>query len=115
LSKSIPIIDNNPKIALRYTGSAYATGSYSGSIIDPYYQYAYLDLHPRNLISNLSASVYLPFFDGEWWSVMVKRTGMEHQLILSYMREIKCMTGVKMEPLLVLLLHPLLVMIVFIE
>jgi hypothetical protein len=23
----------------------------------------------------LSASVYLPFFDGEWWSVMVKRTG----------------------------------------
>jgi hypothetical protein len=23
----------------------------------------------------LTASVYLPFFDGEWWSVMVKRTG----------------------------------------
>jgi hypothetical protein len=67
-------------ITLRYTGSAYSTvfppsGSYSGSIIDPYYQYAYLDFHPHNSFSNLSASVYLPFFDGEWWSVMVKRTG----------------------------------------
>jgi hypothetical protein len=68
-----------PSIALRYTGSAYATGSYSGSIIDPYYQYAYLDFYPNAnpaLIPPwLTASVYLPFFDGEWWSVMVKRTG----------------------------------------
>jgi hypothetical protein len=68
-----------PSISLRYTGSAYATGSYNGSIIDPYYQYAYLDFYPNAnpaLIPPwLTASVYLPFFDGEWWSVMVKRTG----------------------------------------
>ena len=63
-------------ITLRYTGSAYSSGSYSGSIINPYYQYAYLDFHP-NFPSQptLSASVYLPFFNGDWWSVMAKRTG----------------------------------------
>jgi hypothetical protein len=68
-------------LVLRYTGSAYATvfppsGSYSGSIIDPYYQYAYLDFYPNYTDQpTLSASVYLPFFNGDWWSVMAKRTG----------------------------------------
>jgi hypothetical protein len=67
-------------ITLRYTGSAYSTvfppsSSYSGSIINPYYQYAYLDFHPNHISEpTLSASVYLPFFDGEWWSVMAKRS-----------------------------------------
>jgi hypothetical protein len=73
---STKISSHNSAITLRYTGSAYSTGSYSGSIIDPYYQYAYLDFYP-NLIAQptLSASIYLPFFDGEWWSVMAKKTG----------------------------------------
>lgn len=68
-------------ITLRYTGSAYSTvfppsSSYSGSIIDPYYQYAFLDFHPDALSNpSLSASIYLPFFNGEWWSVMAKKTG----------------------------------------
>ena len=70
----------NSAITLRYTGSAYTSGSYSGSIIDPYYQYAFLDFHPNahNQLGspyNKSASIYLPFFDGEWWSVMMKKTG----------------------------------------
>lgn len=68
-------------LVLRYTGSAYATvfppsGSYDGSIIDPYYQYAHLDFYPNYTDQpTLSASVYLPFFNGDWWSVMAKRTG----------------------------------------
>jgi hypothetical protein len=63
-------------ITLRYTGSAYTSGSYNGSIIDPYYQYAFLDFYPNYLLQpTLSASIYLPFFDGEWWSVMAKKTG----------------------------------------
>jgi hypothetical protein len=62
-------------IVLEYTGSGYNTGSYSGSIIDPYYQYANLILYPDiTNYPNTSASVYLPFFDGGWWSVMVNRT-----------------------------------------
>ena len=54
-------------IVLEYTGSGLSSGSYSGSIKDPYYQYGtlkYIDT------SGASASLYLPFFDGGWWSVM---------------------------------------------
>ena len=54
-------------IVLEYTGSGYTSGSYSGSIIDPYYQYATL----KFITGSLSASVYLPFYDGGWWSVLV--------------------------------------------
>jgi hypothetical protein len=55
---------------LEYTGSAYTSGSYNGSTIDPYYQYANLKLR----IGLVSASVYLPFYNGDWWSVMITRT-----------------------------------------
>jgi hypothetical protein len=57
-------------IRLRYTGSGYASGSYSGSIPSSSYQYALLDLIPDTSTISTSASVYLPFFDGNWWSVM---------------------------------------------
>jgi hypothetical protein len=53
-------------IVLEYTGSWKTSGSYSGSIIDPYYQYGTLKL----ISGSTSASAYLPFFDGSWWSVM---------------------------------------------
>jgi hypothetical protein len=54
-------------IALEYTGSGYATGSYSGSIYNNDYQYANL----KFIFDSKTASVYLPFFDGNWWSVML--------------------------------------------
>jgi hypothetical protein len=61
-------------LLLTYTGSGYVSGSYSGSIIDPYHQYATLTFTPDYInYPNSSASIYLPFFDGEWWSVMVTR------------------------------------------
>ena len=75
------IVNPRSTITLRYSGSAYSTvfppsSSYNGSIIDPYYQYAYLDFHPDATVQpNISASIYLPFFDGGWWSVMAKKTG----------------------------------------
>jgi hypothetical protein len=48
------------------------TGSYSGSIIDPYYQYATLNFYPSYTVDpTISASIYLPFFDGGWWSIMI--------------------------------------------
>ena len=55
---------------LVYTGSAYTSGSYNGSIIDPYYQYATLNF----IMGADSASVYLPFYDGGWWSAMITKT-----------------------------------------
>jgi hypothetical protein len=76
--------DSNLFLNLRYAGTGYNTNPptpnnplglpYSGSIVDPYYQYAYLDFYP-NVQSNpsVSASIYLPFFNGDWWSVAVNR------------------------------------------
>jgi len=59
----------NLGVVLEYTGSAYTSGSYSGSIIDPYYQYANL----KFISGSASSSVYLPFYNGGWWSVMVNK------------------------------------------
>lgn len=55
-------------IYLEYTGSL-NTGSYVGAPIDPYYQYGTLKFILPS--ENISSSIYLPFFNGDWWSVMV--------------------------------------------
>jgi hypothetical protein len=61
-------------IILTYTGSGYTTSSLISSSADPispYYQYAKLDFIPNIASLSTSASVYLPFFNGDWWSVML--------------------------------------------
>jgi hypothetical protein len=77
-SQSLWSLDTGGDVALvlEYTGSGFTSGSYSGSIIDPYYQYANLWFTADGMAS--SASVYLPFFNGDWWSVMVSRTGSDN-------------------------------------
>jgi hypothetical protein len=70
------VSSSSTNLLLTYTGSGYTSGSYSGSIIDPYYQYATLTFTPDYInYPNSSASIYLPFFDGGWWSVMINRNG----------------------------------------
>jgi hypothetical protein len=64
-------LDTEAGIVLEYTGSGFVTASYSGSTVDQYYQYGTLKFIPDN---STSASLYFPFFNGEWWSVMVTRT-----------------------------------------
>jgi hypothetical protein len=72
----------NEGVALRllYTGSGYTSGSYSGSIPDTYNQYAKLDFLPNPANTTVSASVYLPFYDGGWWSAMVTKQGNTYVL-----------------------------------
>ena len=62
-------------ITLTYTGSGYTSASHAGSIKDPYYQYATLNFYPNVTSPAITASIYLPFFDGEWWSVMLNWSG----------------------------------------
>ena len=65
-------------LVLEYTGSYLTSGSYSGSIADPYYQYGTLKyISNPGTVNETSCSVYLPFFDGEWWSVMVRNNGFD--------------------------------------
>jgi len=54
-------------VFLEYTGSGYTSGSYNGSIKDTDYQYATL----KFISGSLSSSVYLPFYNGDWWSVLI--------------------------------------------
>ena len=68
-------------VVLEYTGSL-TSGSYSGSILDPYYQYGSLKFILPEISS--SASVYLPFFNNNWWSVAVTKTEDFDNQVLVY-------------------------------
>ena len=69
-SQSIFQTDKGAILSLEYTGTAGISGSYSGSIVDPEYQYGTLRFYPSGS-DGVSTSVYLPFFNGDWWSTMI--------------------------------------------
>ena len=59
-------------LVLEYNGAGLISGSYSGSIASPYDTYGTLKWIPAEGDNpDLSASVYLPFFNGDWWSVQM--------------------------------------------
>ena len=58
-------------IVLEYTGSGLVSGSYSGSVVSSYDTYGTLKFIPNTSDSDTSASIYLPFFNKDWWSVQV--------------------------------------------
>ena len=63
-------------INLVYPSSSLVSGSYSGSIPNPYDQkYAYLNFIPDDANPSTSASIYLPFLDEGWWTVALTYTG----------------------------------------
>jgi hypothetical protein len=70
-SQSIARITGEFNIVLEYTGSGLSSGSYNGSIPSNYNQYATLKYIDAS--TSASASVYLPFFNGEWWSVLINQ------------------------------------------
>jgi len=74
-SQSLWSTDNGVGLVLKYTGSGMTSGSYSGSSVDSYYQYGTLEFYPTASDLNTTASIYLPFFDGGWWSVLINNNG----------------------------------------
>jgi hypothetical protein len=68
------LVDSTPlqnlNITLDYTGSAYLSGSYSGSIPSASNEYAKLTFWEGN---NDYLSVSAPFYNGNWWSVYFGR------------------------------------------
>jgi hypothetical protein len=67
-------LNNSSSLVLKYSGSGLATGSYSGSTVNPYYQHAYLTFYPKTNDVINTASIYLPFFDHGWWSIMINKS-----------------------------------------
>jgi hypothetical protein len=65
-------------LILEYTGSGMTSGSYSGSIVDPYNEYGTLKyIIDPDTVNETSCSIYLPFFNDGWWSVMVRQDGFD--------------------------------------
>ena len=71
-------------LTLEYEGTGLTTGSdhYSGSIQDPNYQYAKLKFYSDDLQIN-TASISLPFYNGDWWSVMLTWDGANNYYLYS--------------------------------
>ena len=66
---------------LFYTGSGTTSGSYSGSVVDSYNQYGTLRFYISGSAAQTSnngyyqsSDIYLPFFDGGWWNIMLQRS-----------------------------------------
>ena len=67
-------------LVLEYTGSSNTKELHSGSISDPYKKYGTLKFIPNTITPSISASVSLPIFDNEWWSVMTTQNGLTASL-----------------------------------
>ena len=76
-SQSIWQADGGAHLVLEYSGNGLISGSFSGSIPDPYDTYGTLKFIPSADATNF-ASVYLPFFNGDWWSAQINH----HQQIV---------------------------------
>ena len=67
-------------LLLEYTGSSNETGSYSGSISDPYKEYGTIKFIPSKAAPSTFASISLPIFDGGWWSIMTTQNDITASL-----------------------------------
>lgn len=83
LSQSLWVLDYDglqANLVLEYNGSGSLSGSYSGSIQDPNYQYADLKFFPLATEPDIFAKVTLPYFDGGFWSTMIVKDGGNYTL-----------------------------------
>jgi len=81
-SQSVWSLDDGSDVRLVLESPGDPTsGSYSGSISDPEKEYAHLKFFPDYTTTpETSASVFLPFRNGDWWSVMITNNGDDFEL-----------------------------------
>ena len=65
------LISADSTLVLTLDYAVIPTSSYSGSTTDPYYEYGTLTLYPNISDLNNTASIYLPFYNNGWWSVLL--------------------------------------------
>jgi hypothetical protein len=71
-TQSLWYANSGSYLTLKYTGSGYTSASYSGANTNSYNEYAVLEFKPSG---SVSSSVFLPFYDGGWWSVGMTNNG----------------------------------------
>ncbi len=72
ISNPLDVSPTSSAVVLRYEESRLSSGSYSGSIASPTYQNGKLYFYPNvNNIDDYKILLELPFFNGDWWSVMI--------------------------------------------
>ena len=71
-TQSLWYANSGSYLTLKYTGSGYTSASYSGANTNAYNEYAVLEFKPSG---SVSSSVFLPFYNGEWWSVGMTNNG----------------------------------------
>jgi hypothetical protein len=85
--QKIMSFDTGLILSLDYDTPSNLSGSYSGSVRDPQYQFGTLNLYPEGIGPvQPSASVFLPFFNGDWWSVSVRYVDGDGYILTSQNR-----------------------------
>jgi len=68
INHNLAILGNSFHVLLEYSGSSFTSSSYDGSIPDLYNNYGTIKFVNSDLNS---ASLYLPLYNEDWWSVLV--------------------------------------------
>ena len=85
ITQSIFETDSVSKVAMaiEYDESLLTEGNYSGSVPSKYKEYGTLKFWPNSNVNPSNyASLYLPFWDGNWWSVQVDRNLIDQTFTL---------------------------------
>ena len=73
----------NVGLGLEYNEGLLTKGVYSGSVESKYKEYGTLKFYPNaNVNPSLKCELYLPFWDGGWWSVQINYNDLQNSFTL---------------------------------
>ena len=93
-SQSLWSTNDGGNLVLEYEGAGLTSGSYSGSSVDSYDTWGTLKWIPAyDDNPEISASVYLPIFNQDWWSVQITMDPTDNTSTLDIANEINGKIG----------------------